>query len=568
MCIRDRYYEELKKLLAKTFTKRDTKYIACLNEMGLLFKNMQQFKKAESYLLDAKEIQLASLSADHPDLANTFNNLGILYKNMGRYEEAAHYYNEVLRIRKIHLGTLHLLYTSTLTNLANLYIDLANYSLAEKYFLELIQLRGKAHGQNHPYYATSLEGLAQLYRAMGIYNKAIAYSMEVNTIRDRSLGSFHRDVYKRQHLLAHAYKTLNNYELAESYHREALEIQKSITGKEHTAYANSLISLAKIFMETSRDSLAELFLTEAQTIFKRVIGSDYAEYATVLGYLAIVNEKRSNVELADNLLYEYMVLSQEKLIKSVLYLSPEELNKYADRIARNLATLLSINYRRNMMGNHSANLNKAIFNTALFQKGFVLNAANRLNLLAAETSESNELNTTLQSYKRRLAKEYAKLYSEQNKQLLIELEEKANIVEKDLVKKVNGYSDASTQVQWNDVKLKLQPGDAVLEFVNFKLDFPKKTDSIIYAVLLLRFEDSIPVFIPLFEEQQLSLILQGHSAGKQAEIYASRGVSPIRVQDYTSLYNLVWKPIEMYLINSKKIYLATSGNLHRLNRCV
>lgn len=202
---------------------------------------MQQFKKAESYLFNAKEIQLASLSADHPDLANTFNNLGICYKNMGRYEEAIYYYNEVLRIRKIHLGKLHLLYTSTLTNLANLYIDLANFSFrAEKYFLELIQLRGKAHGQNHPYYATSLEGLAQLYRAMGIYTKAIAYSMEVNTIRDRSLGSFHSVYAGGLSNLAQIYTETGNYEDALLLYQKALAIYKATLGKDHLKYLECL----------------------------------------------------------------------------------------------------------------------------------------------------------------------------------------------------------------------------------------------------------------------------------------------------------------------------------------
>ncbi|MBK8297507.1 MAG: CHAT domain-containing protein [Saprospiraceae bacterium] len=558
-------YLKVRDIQEKAVGKNHIDFAVSLNNLALLYKELGRYDKAEPYYTESYLLFKKILGVNHPQYAKSVTNLGVFYFIIGAYDKAEPLYLESKEIREKSLGKKHQDYGVSLTNLGTLYAAMGNLDKTERYYIEATQIFEQVVGKNHPKYAQSLYNLASLYNDLHRDSQALVLLLEAKAILFTELGTKHPDYVNCIHLLAHAYKTLNNYELAESYHREALEIQKSITGKEHTAYANSLISLAKIFMETSRDSLAELFLTEAQTIFKRVIGSDYAEYATVLGYLAIVNEKRSNVELADNLLYEYMVLSQEKLIKSVLYLSPEELNKYADRIARNLATLLSINYRRNMMGNHSANLNKAIFNTALFQKGFVLNAANRLNLLAAETSESNELNTTLQSYKRRLAKEYAKLYSEQNKQLLIELEEKANIVEKDLVKKVNGYSDASTQVQWNDVKLKLQPGDAVLEFVNFKLDFPKKTDSIIYAVLLLRFEDSIPVFIPLFEEQQLSLILQGHSAGKQAEIYASRGVSPIRVQDYTSLYNLVWKPIEMYLINSKKIYLATSGNLHRLN---
>lgn len=558
-------YLKVRDIQEKAVGTNHIDFAVSLNNLALLYKELGRYDEAEPYYKESYLLFKNILGINHPQYAKSVTNLGVFYFIIGAYEKAEPLYLESKEIREKSLGKKHQDYGVSLTNLGTLYAAMGDLNKTERYYYEATQIFEQVVGKHHPKYAQSLYNLASLYNDLHRDSQALVLLLEARSILFTELGTKHPDYVNCIHLLAHAYKTLYNYKLAETYHEEALEIQKSITGKEHINYANSLISLAKVYMETNRDSLAELFLLEAQSIFKRIISLDYGEYSIVLECLAILHEKKSSHVQADNFLSEYMELSQKKLIKSVQYLSPEELNKYADRIAKSISTLLSINYRRNSQDINSTNLNKVILNTILFHKGFVLNTANRLNMLAAETNDSKQLNKALQSYKRRLAKEYAKSNSEQNKEQIVDLEEKANILEKNLVKKVFGYAEAIKQVQWNDVKLNLQPGEAVMEFVNFKLEFPKKTDSILYAVLLLRFEDSIPVFIPLFEEKQLSLILNTNHGVSGSAFYASRGVSPIISPNYSNLYNLIWKPIESYLINSKKIYMSASGILHRLN---
>ena len=558
-------YLKVRDIQKRTVGVNHIDFAVSLNNLALLYKELGRYDIAEPYYIESFLIIKNILGINHPQYAKSLTNLGVFYFIKGAYDKAEPLYLESKELRERILGKKHQDYGVSLTNLGTLYAAMGNLNKTERYYSEACQIFEQVVGKKHPKYAQSLYNLASLYNDLHRDSQALVLLHEAKTILFSEVGKKHPDYVNCIHLLAHAYKTLNNFELAETYHLEALEIQKSITGKEHTAYANSLVSLAKLFMDTNRDSLADLFLIEAQSIYKKIIGIDFNEYSKTVLYLAILNENKSNIKQSDILLNDYMELSQNKLIKTVSYLSPDELNKYAERITENLSSLLSINYRRNTRGINTTMLNNAIFNTTLFQKGFVLNAANRLNLLAEETFESKELNASLQSYKRRLAKEYAKTFTEQNKQYLVELEEKANKVEKDLVKKLNGYSEAISQVQWNDVKMKLVPGETVLEFVNFKLDYPKKTDSTMYAVLLLRFGDSIPLFIPLFEENQLKAFLNGNSADMPAEIYTSRGATILKIQDYTNLYNLVWKPFEMYLNGSKKIYISASGMLHRLN---
>ncbi len=51
-------------------------------------------------------------------------------------------------------------------------------------------------------------------------------------------------------------------------------------------------------------------------------------------------------------------------------------------------------------------------------------------------------------------------------------------------------------------------GEAAIEFIKFNLYNKKFTDSIMYAALILLPGDSIPKFIPLFEEKQLAGLLR------------------------------------------------------------
>ncbi|MBK9220616.1 MAG: CHAT domain-containing protein [Saprospiraceae bacterium] len=558
-------YLQVRDIQEKAVGLNHIDFAVSLNNLALLYKELGRYDIAEPYYKNSYALFKKILGENHPQYARSVTNLGVFYFITGNYAKAEPLYLESKEVREKSIGKKHPDYGVSLTNLGTLYSEMGNLNKAESYFLEATQIFEQVVGKNHPQYAQSLYNLASLYIQLNKDNQTLELLLEAKAILLNELGTKHPDYVNCIQLLARAYKTVHNFEQAELYQLEALEIQKEITGKNHQGYARALIGLAKLYMDTDRDLLAEPLLSEAHTILKQELGIDFSGYASTVFYLALVNENKKNYKQANFLLNEYVTLDQEKLIKSVNYLSSEELNKYAEVISNHSGSLQSINYRRKYHEVNTTELSKTILNMALFQKGFVLNAASRLNLLTGETIESKELNAKLQGYKRRLAKEYSKNNIERNNQEITELEDKTNGIEKELAQKVLGYSEAISQVKWEAVQSKLLPDEAVLEFVNFKLDFPKETDSVLYVAILLRAEDSLPVFIPLFEEKQLSLILNTFPAEAQSALYASRGASPVKVHNYSSLFDLVWKPIDPYLIYTEKIYMTTSGMLHRLN---
>jgi CHAT domain-containing protein len=104
----------------------------------------------------------------------------------------------------------------------------------------------------------------------------------------------------------------------------------------------------------------------------------------------------------------------------------------------------------------------------------------------------------------------------------------------------------------------LQKGQAAVEFIAFKVFNKKWTDSTLYAALVLLPNDSLPDFIPLFEEKQLQSLMK--TSSKKVSIVA--GIQKLYGED--SLYQLVWKPLEKHLTGVHTIYYAPAGLLHRI----
>ncbi len=207
------------------------------------------------------------------------------------------------------------------------------------------------------------------------------------------------------------------------------------------------------------------------------------------------------------------------------------------------------------------------YDHALFYKGFLLTAASRLNAPAIASAETMEINHRLKGYRRRLSAEYSKPIAERKG--ITNLEEKANLAEKELARTVAGYADALRQVKWDEVQASLKPPEAVIEFVHFKVNFPSATDSTMYAALLILPGAEQPKFIPLFEEKALALLVSSNAERKADyvnELYtlADRGLVKLGTEK-SSLYELIWKPLEADLSGIKTIYFSPSGLLHRIN---
>jgi CHAT domain-containing protein len=125
------------------------------------------------------------------------------------------------------------------------------------------------------------------------------------------------------------------------------------------------------------------------------------------------------------------------------------------------------------------------------------------------------------------------------------------------------------QVKWQEVQAALKPGEAAIEFLQFRVLVPTKTDTVRYAALLLRPGMEAPLHIDLCDERDIDTLMIRNIDRKEAyvkRLYAAsdRGLNPTK-DKVRSLYELLWRPLEPHLQGVQTVYFANAGLLHRIN---
>ncbi|MEO6036930.1 MAG: CHAT domain-containing tetratricopeptide repeat protein [Saprospiraceae bacterium] len=580
---------------------------ACYNH-GRAYYFQGDFPAAEKWYLEALNIRERVLGKQHRDYAQTLNNLANLYWKIRNYEKAEQLNLQALSIRGKILGKEDLDYAASLSNLANVYFDMGDYEKAEPLQLEAKAIREKNASILNPDYAWNLIYLSSLYFEMGDYEKAIRFNLEATAIQEKTVGKEDPDYAWSLNNLANSYWKMGDYKKFESLNLEAKDIREKALGKEHIDYAWSLLNLANLYFDLGNYGKAELFYLEAKPIFEKASGNQDPKYAWILNNLGNVYRKLGNYELAEKLhletkairekvlgkghpdfsaslynlanlycemgrynqaepLFEQLAyLNQSLIVKALRHSSERESNIYLRGFSLDQDQILSFTQ---ITADKKFDTPQICYDNSLFYKGILLYAANQVKRIALSDSASSEKFYLLRSYERRLAIEYTKPISERKN--VAELEEAADLLEKDLARTTTGYGKAMRQVKWQEVQAALKPGEAAVEFVHYRYAIPSATDSIMYAALVLRQGDIQPVFVPLFEEKALAMVLHGTTGSnnflKINALYAQKSAG----KREASLYELIWQPLEALfkMSNSpaevRTVYCSPTGLLHRIN---
>jgi tetratricopeptide (TPR) repeat protein len=564
----EEWYLEGKAIREKTVGKEHPDYAGSLNNLGILYYYMGEYEKAEPYYLEAKSIYEKTNGKLHPDYAGSLNNLANLYYIMGSYEKVEPLYQEAKAIREKMLSKDAPDYVGSLINLGNLYNDMGDFDRAEPLFLEAKEIIDKTEGIEHVFYVNCMLNLSNLYKARGEFEKAEPLLVEaIEFMKSSEDGSEQRGFAGALINLANLYWAIGAYDKAGPLFLIAKDKIEKTLGKDHLQYASCLTGMANIFLDQEEFNQAEQLFLEAKNITEKAMGNKSLHYADCLNNLSVLYETIGKYGESEQLRKTYFELTQSQLIHSTSFMSERELGNYVATFKAEANGLASKLYYRIQKKSSTGLLPALAYDQALFQKGFLLTSINRLKLLAKSSSEGVILYQKLRSLRRRLVEELSLPQEEQSEIVL--LEEEASTTEKDLVRLVSGYAESSRQVSWLEVQSTLKPNEAALEFIHFQVNFPKNADSIMYAALLLRPDFDQPRFIPLFEEKALALLVSSNTERKADyvnELYtlADRGLVKLGTEK-SSLYDLIWKPLEAELSEVKTIYYSPSGLLHRIN---
>jgi tetratricopeptide (TPR) repeat protein len=191
------------------------------------------YLRAEILFLEARKKLEVLSGGDHSDYASILNNLGLLYIDMERYMDAEPLLIEAIRIGSFTIGESDRRFAERLNNLALLYDYTKNYPAAEELYKRALAIDEISVGVEHPEYAKRIGNLGDLYREMKRYPDAEKLLLEARQIALDSVGPNHTEYARHLNNLARLYEDSGQTEKAISFIEDSLNVVRSVYGEAH-----------------------------------------------------------------------------------------------------------------------------------------------------------------------------------------------------------------------------------------------------------------------------------------------------------------------------------------------
>ncbi|MEI6946942.1 CHAT domain-containing tetratricopeptide repeat protein [Paraflavisolibacter sp. H34] len=550
----------------RSLGRRHPNYASILKDLADVYKYAGQFDKALPLYQQALGIRKQALGDTHPEYINSLYKVGLLYADVGQYEKALPLLQQALELCRKIMGEEDPNYANILKSLGLVYQGMGQLDKALQYYRQSLVIRKKILGNNHPSYGTILKSVANVYKEMGQYDKALPLLQEAVETSRRSLGEDHPGYGRIVKHLASLYTEMGQYDKALPLYQQVLTIYRKTYGEEHP-YAASLGNLANLYMKQGRYDLAKPLFEQALAIIRKALGENSPSYAVTLKNLALLYTLMDRSKEAADLFIRVSGITLQHLHQTYTALSEQEKIALLNKEASQFCYLPSLVYKGRLK---DPSVLRQVYAQELALKGMVLEDQQQVLHAIRKSGDTATLQLFEQwrFYNSFIGRQLM-LPKSERATYLDSLREETNGLEQQLSRRAASFRQLqhSQAITAAEIAQKLQPGEAAVEFLRFRLYHHKLTDSVHYAALVLLPGDSAVHFVPLFEERQLLRVLQPSLTAKSA---LAQYVAIRKLYDKPSgpvhppLYRLVWKPLERYLAGARTVYYAPAGLLHRI----
>ena len=213
--------------------ERDEKGSRFLFELGWIYDDSGNPRKAIDYYEQALSIGREVYGERHPSVATRLNNLGAAWYALGDSRKAIEYYEQALSIGREVYGERHPSVAAMLNNLGEVWRSLGDPRKAIDYYEQALSIDREVYGERHPSVATDLNNLGSAWDALGDPRKAIDYYEQALSIGREVYGERHPDVATDLNNLGSAWYALGDVKKATKYFKRAYLIFQDIFGDQH-----------------------------------------------------------------------------------------------------------------------------------------------------------------------------------------------------------------------------------------------------------------------------------------------------------------------------------------------
>ncbi len=497
-----------------------------LSNMGIIYQETGNYMMAEEVLRQSFTIVNRLLGIRHPQTALSMANLAMVLVAQARYADADKLLAASLEIM---LGNGMLAASNTQTiinNIALMAQRQGDYSSAETLYLKVLENMDEPSRKRSNVYETVLANLSTLYLEKKDFTKGLDYALQTQAYAQKRYG--------KNNLL---YLKSSNNVLAGYTKIEAFE-KGRLQGKE-------LLPLVKTTMGDSSELLA-----------------------VTLRNLGMLEQLSGNISGAINYFLHSLDIQIHYYKVNLYALSEKDQVGWWQQNAPYFQMLPAFYVQSD---NRNPAILEKIINQQLQLKGFVLKNA---------SATLKRIRNIPDPFVQKLADQWQFTRSLYLKQLAITRSERtfdldslqvmANNYEQAIYKKAgNQLGSEEKPLDWKAIQRALKPGETALEYLRFpELKANRYTGVVQYGAIIIRAKGA-PEIVPLGIEKDIQWCLSGGKTDSRetavSKLYRTQ-IGGFKKAAFTgdSLYRLIWEPLQPYLKDSKVIYLAPDGLLHKV----
>ena len=202
------------------------KYANCLYRQGItLLKYISE--RAIYYLELSLQYRMKVLSANHPDIANSYNGLGLAHFYQGEYSKALVYNKRALTIRQIVLGENNPDTATSYFNIGSCHAMLEDYPTALTDHQKAMEIRINCLGIKHSDTARSYHEIGFICDMQKEYNKALEYYQKAVEIQEQIQETLDIYVAFTYSNIGDVYSQMSDYTQAVKYYEKALKADRT-----------------------------------------------------------------------------------------------------------------------------------------------------------------------------------------------------------------------------------------------------------------------------------------------------------------------------------------------------
>ncbi|MEO8139456.1 MAG: serine/threonine-protein kinase, partial [Gemmatimonadota bacterium] len=264
---------------AEALTGQPLVQASMFDALGMVFVQLGRFDQASELVNRAWQLRLASLPAEHPDLAESQGHLGRIYRAQSKYPEALASYQQALAIRLKAFGRRHAKVAESYRDLAFLMPYLGRNIESVQEYREALAIDRAVLPATDPQTAEDLGLVGLALRRVGQNAEAQTLLEEALDTKARLLGPDDPVTAVARFYLADQLQLVGRDSAAEAMYREGIASLRREGGNIDPRMVHGLGNLASLLGAQNRGAEAEALLREVVSIQSARYGDRSGSYA-------------------------------------------------------------------------------------------------------------------------------------------------------------------------------------------------------------------------------------------------------------------------------------------------